>query len=133
MKQSKLFNGKSSLCGIFMGCAASLFSTNAQAQDCNGRVLSGHASYYGQPFHGRTTANGETFNMHAMTAAHKTLPFGTLVEVSLAGTDESVVVRINDRGPFIAGRTIDLSQGAAQRLGMIDQGVARVRLQLCAS
>src|SRR5690606_23330153 len=120
MQKSKLFNGKSSLCGIFMGCAASFCAnTAAYADECNGRVMTGHASYYGEKFHQRTTANGEKFNMYAMTAAHKTLPFGTKVEVSIPGTDKSVIVRINDRGPFIKGRSIDLSKGAAQRLGII--------------
>lgn len=74
-----------------------------------------HASWYGPGFHGRKTANGERFNQNAMTAAHKTLPFGTRVRVSYKG--RSVVVRINDRGPFIKGRSIDLSKGAARRIG----------------
>lgn len=87
-----------------------------------------HASYYADYFHGRTTANGETFNMHAMTAAHKTLPFGTQLRVTNESNGESVVVRVNDRGPFIRGRGIDLSKGAAQQIGMINAGVARVQV-----
>lgn len=82
------------------------------------------ASWYGPGFHGRTTANGERFNQYAMTAAHKHLPFGTLVRVTHKG--RSVTVRINDRGPFIRGRSIDLSKGAARAIGCA--GVCRVSM-----
>ena len=82
------------------------------------------ASWYGPGFHGRQTASGETYNQWGMTAAHKTLAFGTVVRVTLDG--RSVTVRINDRGPFIPGRVIDLSRGAADALGMIDAGVVPV-------
>lgn len=90
----------------------------------------GVASYYGRRFHGRLTANGERFDMNAMTAAHKTLPFGTRVLVTNPRNGRSVTVRINDRGPFIRGRTIDLSRGAAQKLGMVSSGHARVKLDI---
>ncbi len=90
----------------------------------------GVASYYGRRFHGRLTANGERFNMRAMTAAHKTLPFGSMVRVTNRRNGRSVTVRINDRGPFIPGRTIDLSRGAAEQIGMISRGHARVELEL---
>lgn len=90
----------------------------------------GVASYYGRRFHGRLTANGERFNMNAMTAAHRTLPFGTRVRVTNPSNGRSVVVRINDRGPFIRGRSIDLSRGAAESIGMISRGHARVRLDI---
>ncbi len=100
----------------------------------SGRVIrsmgTGVASYYGRRFHGRLTANGERFNMNAMTAAHKTLPFGTRVRVTNPRNGRSVTVRINDRGPFIRGREIDLSRGAAERIGMIASGHARVRLDI---
>jgi len=86
------------------------------------------ASYYGTALHGRTTANGERYNMHAMTAAHKTLRFGTRVRVTKGA--RSVVVRINDRGPFIRGRCIDLSKAAARHLGMIHSGTALVTLEV---
>ena len=92
--------------------------------------LQGTASYYAHQFHGRTTANGETFNMHAMTAAHKTLPFNTRVRVENRDNGKSVVVRINDRGPYKKGRIIDLSLEAAKRIGMIESGTARVRLKI---
>jgi len=88
------------------------------------------ASYYGRRFHGRLTANGERFDMNAMTAAHKTLPFGTRLRVTYPRTGRSVVVRINDRGPFIRGRDIDLSRGAAERIGLIQQGHGRVEVEL---
>jgi rare lipoprotein A len=86
------------------------------------------ASYYGQAFAGRPTASGERFNPSAMTAAHRTLPFGTRVRVTNARTGRSVVVRINDRGPHVKGRAIDLSSGAATAIGM--GGTAHVRIEV---
>ncbi len=90
----------------------------------------GVASYYGRRFHGRLTANGERFNMRAMTAAHKTLPFGSRIKVTNPSNGRSVTVRINDRGPFIPGRVLDLSRGAAEKIGMIRSGHARVQMVL---
>jgi rare lipoprotein A len=92
--------------------------------------LGGQASWYGDRFHGKRTASGEPFDMHAMTAAHKTLPFGTLVEVVRSDNGRAVVVRINDRGPFVRGRVIDLSKGAAQRIDMVRAGVAPVQVKV---
>ena len=89
----------------------------------------GIASWYGPGFHGKTTANGETFDTNALTAAHKSLPFGTMVRVTHLLNGTSVVVRINDRGPFIPGRIIDLSKAAAREIDMISSGTARVRIQ----
>jgi rare lipoprotein A len=89
----------------------------------------GVASWYGQEFHGRPTSSREVFNMNDMTAAHRTLPFGTHVMVTNLENDRSVVVRINDRGPFIRGRIIDLSYAAARVLDLIGPGTARVRLE----
>jgi rare lipoprotein A len=86
----------------------------------------GTASWYGPGFHNRLTANGERYNMNAMTAAHRTLPFGTMVLVKNTTTGEMVSVRINDRGPYVKGRIIDLSRAAAQKLGI--SGVQRVAL-----
>ena len=83
------------------------------------------ASWYGPGFHGRTTANGERYDMHGLTAAHKTLPFGTRLEVCYQGC---TTVRINDRGPFIGSRELDLSYGAAQAVGLIAPGVANVEV-----
>ncbi len=94
------------------------------------KVWHGLASWYGARFHGRMTANGETYDMNAATAAHTTLPFGSLVRVVNPKTGQSRVVRINDRGPFVEGREIDVSYGAAHRLGLEDRGLMRVRLEL---
>lgn len=89
----------------------------------------GVASWYGKDFHGRKTANGERYNMYAMTAAHKLLPLGTKVRVTHLGNGRSIVVRVNDRGPFVGNRIIDLSYGGAQKLGMLGTGTARVRVE----
>lgn len=90
---------------------------------------SGKASYYADKFQGRKTANGETFKQQRMTAAHPTLPFGTKVKVTNLNNGRSVKVRVNDRGPFVAGRIIDLSKKAARKLGMLQTGVATVKLK----
>ena len=89
----------------------------------------GIASWYGPQFHGKSTANGESFNQEALTAAHPTLPMPTLVRVTNLENGRSLVVRVNDRGPFVAGREIDLSRKAAELLGYLRQGTARVRVQ----
>jgi rare lipoprotein A len=86
----------------------------------------GRASWYGPRFHGRRTASGETFNMHDLTAAHKTLPFGTRVRVRNLANGQEVAVRINDRGPHVRGRVIDLSRAAAQQIGLLSMGVATI-------
>lgn len=91
---------------------------------------SGTASYYGHRFDGRRTASGERFDMDALTAAHRTLPFGSKLRVTNPANGRSVVVRVNDRGPFHGGRLIDLSHAAAQRLGLIARGSGRVDLAL---
>ncbi len=88
----------------------------------------GKASWYGTKFHGRKTANGEIYNMYAMTAAHKTLPLGTYVKVHHLANNRSVEVRINDRGPFVRGRIIDLSYSAAKDLGIVGPGTANVEV-----
>ena len=87
--------------------------------------LSGGASFYGEKWNGRRTANGEIFNTYELTAAHKSLPFGTKVKVVNKTTGKSVVVRINDRGPFVKGRTIDLSKKAFQSIASIKKGVLK--------
>ena len=92
---------------------------------------SGLASFYGEGFDGKLTANGERFDRTKLTAAHKTLPFGTCLKVTAVESGRSVKVRVNDRGPYVAGRIIDLSEGAAKVIGITDQGVAQVRLQRC--
>ena len=92
--------------------------------------LVGQASWYGKRFHGKLTASGETYNMRAYTAAHKTLPFGTVVRVINTANNKSVEVKINDRGPFFRGRVIDLSQKAFEQIGSTNQGVVPVRIEI---
>jgi len=87
------------------------------------------ASWYGPKFHGKLTANGEIYNQMALTAAHKSLKFGTLLKVTNPKNGRSVIVRINDRGPYIEGRDLDLSKGAAIELGLLRKGVARVKIE----
>ncbi len=90
--------------------------------------MHGEASWYGDRFNGRKTASGESFDMNAFTAAHRTIPFNTIVEVTDDNSGKSVKVRINDRGPTIHRRIIDLSKGAASKLGILEKGVADVHI-----
>jgi rare lipoprotein A len=94
-----------------------------------GFTQTGTASWYGKDFHGKSTSNGETYNMHAMTAAHKTLPLGVYVKVHNKDNGREAIVRINDRGPFVKGRIIDLSYAAAKKLGVDIAGTAPVRIE----
>lgn len=105
------------------------FSFQAEAQIDSLLIEKGVASYYGGKFHGRRTANGEIFNKESLTAAHKILPFGTVVKVTNLKRNTSVVVRINDRLPKNSKRQIDLSQGAAGVLGMLRDGIGNVRIE----
>jgi rare lipoprotein A len=91
-------------------------------------VFYGESSYYADKFHGRKTANGEIFDMYKKTAAHKTWPFNTMLEVTNLENDQSVIVRVNDRGPYIKGRILDLSYGAAKEIDMISKGVIEVKI-----
>ena len=95
----------------------------------NGYREEGIASWYGKDFHGKQTANGEKYDMHAMTAAHKILPFNTRLRVTNLDNNRSITVRVNDRGPFVANRIIDLSRNGAEQLDMIGPGTARVRIE----
>ncbi|MGY6125186.1 septal ring lytic transglycosylase RlpA family protein [Paraburkholderia strydomiana] len=105
-------------------------SRAASACACSRRFLqTGLASWYGKVFHGRRTASGERYNMHALTAAHRTLPLGACVRVTAVGRERSVVVRINDRGPFVHGRIIDLSYAAAEAIGVNVAGTLPVKLE----
>src|SRR5512139_2622827 len=112
------------LCALWAGCAGTPRGGGAP----NWRE-EGLASWYGADFHGRRTANGERYNMYAMTAAHKTLPLGSRVTVTNRGTGRRIRVRVNDRGPFVAGRVIDLSLAAARALGSAKDGVVPVLLE----
>jgi len=88
------------------------------------------ASWYGKKFNGKQTASGERFDMYAMTCAHKTLPFGTKLRVINPDNNKSVIVIVNDRGPFVRGRDLDLSYGAAKKIAILKQGVERVKIEL---
>lgn len=105
------------------GCATAPGKAPASA-----RVEVGMASYYADRFHGRTTASGERYDRQALTAAHRRLPFGTRVKVTRLDDGRMVIVRINDRGPFVRGRVIDLSYAAAKKLDMLRRGVVKVRV-----
>lgn len=101
-------------------------------REVRGAEVRGDATWYGDRHHGNLTANGETFDVRKFTAAHRTLPFNTVVRVVDTATSRTVVVRINDRGPRIKSRVIDLSKAAAADLGIIRRGVAKVRLEILA-
>ncbi|MBN2534672.1 MAG: septal ring lytic transglycosylase RlpA family protein [Spirochaetales bacterium] len=104
---------------VFLICTIPCFS-----------LETGYASWYGGKFHGRITANGEVYDMNKLTAAHKTLPFGTFVKVVNIDNGKSIVVKINDRGPFVEGRIIDLSRAAAEKIDMLKTGIARVFIEV---
>jgi rare lipoprotein A len=112
--------------GLTLGCASEASARRAARP---GAVQEGMASYYGKGFVGKRTANGERFDPSQMTAAHKTLPFGTRVRVTRT-TGASVVVRVNDRCGCTHGRIIDVTEGAAKKLGMLRSGIAKVRLEI---
>lgn len=120
----------------FLSCASSPRYRSGGASRNEGTLYSsnyhqkGIASYYGRDFHGNRTANGEIYDMNGISAAHKTLPFNTIVEVKNLDNGRKITVRINDRGPFIAGRIIDLSVGAAKRLRMYVAGTANVEIRV---
>ncbi|HTY07708.1 MAG TPA: septal ring lytic transglycosylase RlpA family protein [Candidatus Edwardsbacteria bacterium] len=117
---------------VYLGTPASGTEQPSSPSDRPGEgqalTFSGLASYYGKEFHGRRTASGETFDMHALTAAHRTLPFGTVVKVTNDANGKSVQVRINDRGPFVADRIIDLSYAAAKAIGLLSVGPVRIEV-----
>ncbi len=108
-------------------------SRNAPPRANTGKALltiEGVASYYAGDFHGKKTSNGETYDMNALTAAHRTFPFGTKVRVTNLENNKSVIIRVNDRGPFKEGRIMDLSLGAARALDLVQTGTGRVRLDV---
>lgn len=114
------------------GCATHPRPNALHAQPPEKTVVvgEGKASWYGPGFHGRKTASGERFNQGAMTCAHRKLPFGSKIKVTNLTNDQSVVVTVNDRGPFIPGRIVDLSRSAAQQIDMIRTGTAPVRVEI---
>lgn len=122
---------------IFLAsCSSAVKFTSANSgkyTDTNAEVLTimyGKASYYGSEFDGRSTSSGDTFSNQKYSAAHKSLPFGTMVKVTNINNNKSVIVKINDRGPYVAGRVIDLSRIAAEQLDMIRSGVIDVKLEV---
>lgn len=122
---------------LLIGCAPKgvLHAPTDRSDRASGSYYSkkswtGVASYYADKFHGRKTANGETFDMHGFTAAHKKLPFGTVLRVTYLKTAKSCEVRINDRGPFVRGREIDLTLAAAKKIGLYIDGVGKVRMEI---
>ncbi len=106
-----------------------LFCLCASATHPGAYIAYGKASYYGDDFHGKKTASGEIFNKWEFTCAHRTLPFGTRLVVTNLANKKAVVVRVNDRGPFVKGRIVDLSYAAAQKIGMLGTGVVRVKVE----
>jgi rare lipoprotein A len=123
------------LCAVAAGCAAPRATgpaarSPAPAAPAIPGAVTGKASWYGEPHHGRKTASGEIYDMSKLTAAHRTLPMGTRVRVTNVANGRSVVVRINDRGPFKDGRIIDLSRAAAHELGVRGAAIFTVRLEV---
>jgi len=114
------------LAAMLVGCGA-IFGTG---MPCKGRPQTGTASWYGKKYHGRKTACGEIFDMHKLTAAHKKLPLGTMVKVTNLKNGKCVVVKVNDRGPFVRGRIIDLSYAAAEKIGMLKDGITKVKIEV---
>ena len=112
------------------GCCVTSSRPSSYSPDYYHRTYVGIASWYGPKFHGRKTASGEKFNMYKLTAAHNFLPFGTIVRVVNLANGRSVIVRINDRGPFKKGRIIDLSYAAAKRIGIISKGTEKVKIEV---
>ena len=94
------------------------------------KILKGISSYYGEDFHGKLTANGEVFDIYGLTAAHKTLPLNTIVRVTNLENKKSLILRINDRGPYVKGRMLDCSYGAALKLGFIGNGTTKVKVEI---
>ncbi|MGH7413356.1 MAG: septal ring lytic transglycosylase RlpA family protein [Candidatus Rokuibacteriota bacterium] len=115
--------------GLLAGCSRAVVTTPPVPPTLGAEEV-GLASWYGAPHHGRRTASGEVYDMYRLTAAHKTLPFGTQVQVTNRDTSQSTEVRVNDRGPFVAGRILDVSYAAARLLGAIGPGVIPVRVRV---
>lgn len=105
-------------------------SAKPSVKEQNQRLQIGEASWYGPGFHGKLTSTGEVYNQHSLTAAHRTLPAGSKVRVTNLDNGKSVTVKINDRGPYIKGRILDLSRKAAKALGIVDKGKAEVKIEM---
>ena len=94
------------------------------------KIMKGLSSFYSEDFHGKLTANGEIFDMYGLTAAHKTLPLNTVCRVTNLSNNKSLILRINDRGPYVVGRILDCSYGAAKKLGFVDEGTTEVKIEV---
>lgn len=122
--------------GLILACSKPGTHSTLKMQDKFGPkakpdlILNGLASWYGHPFHGRITANGERYNMFELTAAHKSLPFGSMLRVHNLNNDKTIIVRVNDRGPYIGRRILDLSYTAAKNLDMVKDGVINVKIEV---
>ena len=114
--------------GAWGGCTSASYARSEYRN-----YQEGVASWYGPKFHGRLTANGERYDMDGMRAAHLTFRFGTVVKVTDLDTGRAIIVRINDRGPYVNGRIIDLSREAGRRLGILEKGIAKVRVEVLSS
>jgi rare lipoprotein A len=127
-----------SILGMCLASCSALFAQETEVKNAEGKTTVvnhvhstvGVASYYGAKFQGRRTASGEIYNAEELTAAHRTLPFGTQLKVTNLRNKKSVVVQINDRGPHVRGRIIDLSKAAARKIGIMRTGTARVKLEV---
>jgi rare lipoprotein A len=131
---------------LFQGCASSpryttgnpKFNRSKKSKSYkntknNGRqrkVIKGISSFYAEDFHGKLTANGEVYDMYGLTAAHKTMPLNTICRVTNLSNDKSLILRINDRGPYVKGRILDCSYGAAKKLGFVNDGTTKVKIEV---
>jgi len=125
-RKVRLFLVGAALAATSVGCTLVGGPAAAPPGPSTGWTEQGIASWYGDPFHGRQTSSGETYDMEEMTAAHRTLPFGTVLQVVNLDNGRTVQVRVNDRGPYVDGRVIDVSRRAARELDMVGPGTARV-------
>ena len=115
---------------LLVSCTSSKTAKKIETETSYSQTMQGVASWYGKPFHGRRMANGQRFDMNRLTAAHRKLPFGTKVEVTNLQNNNKVVVTITDRGPFIKNRILDVSRKAAQDLGFIGAGTAKIEMKV---
>ncbi len=105
-------------------------SLKANSKISHRRFMKGVSSFYAEDFHGKLTANGEIYDMYGLTAAHKTLPLNTIIRVTNINNKKSLILRVNDRGPYVKGRILDCSYGAAKKLGFINNGTAKVKIEV---
>jgi len=124
-------------CVLFFSCtyaprynSGSSISKPKKSNKNHKKIFTGVSSWYGPNFHGKLTANGEIYDQWGLTAAHKTLPLNTIVRVTNLDNDKSLILRINDRGPYVGNRILDCSLGAAKKLGFEDQGTANVKVEV---